>query len=176
MLYKHFFKRALYITDIPYFSAYIVQWADKEQRSYNTLREQIKEWYNGYHFGKSAVAVYNPFSLMYALNTKEYNNYWFQSGTPTFLVNILKKEYKNFDPEQLEATGDLLQNTFDVNMIPLIALMFQAGYLTIASYSSTRDTYTLDYPNREAKAACQKLFFLIYPPNESKATLMSPTQ
>jgi hypothetical protein len=139
-----------------YFPAYIKAWAEKEECSYSELRQQIKEWYNGYKFSKNAPSVYNPFSLMNALNAKEFNNYWFQSGLPTFLVNILKKEYKNFDPTYLEATHDLLQNSFDVDMIPLIALMFQAGYLTIVSYDREQRFYTLDYPNSEVKDTFQK--------------------
>jgi predicted AAA-ATPase len=139
-----------------YFSKYIALWAEKEECTYDELRQKIKEWYNGYKFSINASSVYNPFSLMNALNAKEFNNYWFQSGLPTFLVNILKKEYKSFDPTRLEGSQDLLQNTFDVDMIPLIALMFQAGYLTIAGYDRERRMYSLDYPNAEVQTTFQQ--------------------
>jgi hypothetical protein len=138
------------------FSAHIASWAEKEGCTYDELRKKIKEWYNGYHFSETSPSVYNPFSLMNALEAKKFKNYWFQSGTPTFLVEILRKEYKSFDPEYLEATDDLLQSSFEVNSIPLLALMFQAGYLTITGYEDAVQLYTLDYPNHEVKTAFQK--------------------
>jgi hypothetical protein len=139
-----------------YFSAHSASWAEREDCTYNDLRKEIKEWYNGYKFSKNAPSVYNPFSLMNALDAQDFRNYWFQSGTPTFLVEILRKEYKSFDPEYLEATDDLLQSSFEVDSIPLLALMFQAGYLTITGYEKDRRLYTLDFPNKEVKTAFQK--------------------
>jgi predicted AAA-ATPase len=139
------------------FSAHIASWAEKEGCTYDELRKKIKEWYNGYHFSETSPSVYNPFSLMNALEAKKFKNYWFQSGTPTFLVEILRKEYKSFDPEYLEATDDLLQSSFEVNSIPLLALMFQAGYLTITGYEDAVQLYTLDYPNHEVRAAARRL-------------------
>ncbi len=138
------------------FSDFITVWAEKENVSYDQIRGQMKTWYNGYHFGENVTAVYNPFSVMHALNIQTFENFWFQSGTPTFLVEVLKKEYKDFDPERLTMTKDTL-GIFDVGATPLLALMFQAGYLTIVDYDSESQEFTLDYPNTEVKRSLQYL-------------------
>jgi Holliday junction resolvase-like predicted endonuclease len=142
-----------------YFSEYITAWAEKDNKTYQELRQNIKDWYNGYHFGKKTPAIYNPYSLMHALDAKDYSDYWFQSGLPTFLAEILKKQYQDFDPEILEISGGMLQGLFDVDMIPVLALMFQAGYLTIIGYDQEQGLFRLDYPNRETKLAMQTYLF-----------------
>ncbi len=143
------------------FGDYIKTWEQKKNVSYNQIREQIKTWYNGYHFGENVISVYNPFSVMHALDTQTFDNFWFQSGTPTFLVEILKKEYTSFDPENLTMTKDAL-GIFDIGTTPLLTLMFQAGYLTIVSYDSTRKRYTLGYPNQEVYESLQIYLFEIF--------------
>jgi hypothetical protein len=138
-----------------YFPEYIALWAEKEECAYDALRRKIKEWYNGYHFGENTISVYNPFSLMNVIHTKRFRNYWFLSGLPTFLADVLKKEYRTFDPERLSIDSNTLQGSFDINAIPLKALMFQAGYLTIVGYDEEREVYELNYPNSEVKASFQ---------------------
>ncbi len=144
-----------------YFKEYITTWAHKSSTSYENMREQIRSWYNGYSFGYNVSKVYNPFSLMKALYAQQFDNFWFQSGTPTFLVEILKKEYKRFNPEHLIISQDTL-GSFDVGTIPVIALMFQAGYLTIVDYNSDAGFYTLDYPNAEVKKSFQKYLIEVF--------------
>lgn len=144
-----------------YFKEYIATWSKNNNESYDTLRERIKTWYNGYRFGHNTVAVYNPFSLMHALNIQEFNNFWFQSGTPTFLVEIVKKNYTQFDLDSFQASKDFL-GIFDVGNIPTISLMFQAGYLTIVDYDPESELYTLDYPNLEVKKAFQKYLLEVF--------------
>ncbi len=144
-----------------YFKEHITKWAHESDVSYDALREQIRSWYNGYSFGYNVPKVYNPFSLMKALHVQQFENFWFQSGTPTFLVEILKKEYKTFDPEHLTATIDFL-GIFDVDTIPPISLMFQAGYLTIVGYDNSSKEYTLDYPNAEVRIAMQKYLLAVF--------------
>lgn len=156
-----------------YFSEYIDAWSNEETIPSNTLREQIKIWYNGYHFGNKVAAVYNPFSVMNALHIQEFKNFWFQSGTPTFLVEILKKECTQFDPENLETTEDAL-GIFNVGNIPLIPLMFQAGYLTIVGYDPDTEIYKLNYPNLEVKKSFQKYLLEVFAHiNPTQAELLS---
>jgi hypothetical protein len=138
-----------------YFSEYITLWAKKEGSSYEETRTKIKEWYNGYCFSENTASVYNPYSLMSALKAQNFKHYWFVSELPTFLVDFLKKEYRTFDPEQLSIKGNVLQGLFDIGAMPLKALMFQAGYLTIASYDKERDVYELNFPNREVRVSFQ---------------------
>jgi len=144
-----------------YFESYITSWAQEKHISYDDLRSKIKAWYNGYSFGHDVPKVYNPFSLMNALNTQEFKNFWFQSGAPTFLINIFKKEYKKFDSEKLFLSEDSL-GIFDIGATPLITLMFQAGYLTISNYDNSSQLYTLDYPNAEVRTAFQQYLLEIF--------------
>ena len=152
-----------------YFRDHITAWADKNGTSYDDLRQQIKTWYNGYSFGYNIDKVYNPFSLMNALVEKQFKNFWFQSGTPTFLVEMLKKEYKTLDLDNLIATQDFL-GIFDVDTIPLISLMFQAGYLTIVDYDTDSQNYTLDFPNSEVRIAMQKYLLAVFAHTDAVTT------
>lgn len=112
-------------------------------------REAIRHWYNGYNWlGES---VYNPFDLLLLFDRREFKPYWFETGTPTFLIKLLA-ERRAWLPElgQLEAEADIL-STFDVGDIPTEALMFQAGYLTIDTQEHVfgEYRYRLRYPNQE---------------------------
>ena len=116
-------------------------------------RELIRQWYNGYNWlGKS---VYNPFGLLLLFDTRQFKPHWFETGTPTFLIKLLLQR-QQFTPDlsRIVASESLLA-TFDVDNIPAEALMFQAGYLTIASHRSIigRLELTLKYPNLEVQAA-----------------------
>ena len=116
-------------------------------------RDEIRRWYNGYNWGGDA--VYNPFDLLLLFQKRDFRPYWFETGTPTFLVDLLT-ERRHFLPdlERLQATEALL-SAFEVGDIGIEALLFQAGYLTIASKEKLAGTtyYTLGYPNREVREA-----------------------
>lgn len=144
------------------FSDHMNSWAEKAGVSCVELRQQIKEWYSGYRFGINAIEVYNPSSLMKALKAHKFENFWFESGMPTFLVNILKTKYKNFNSNSLQASEEYLQ-TFDVNASSLLPVLFQAGYLTIVGYDEYIGWCKLDYPNFETKRSLQKYLFEIFP-------------
>jgi hypothetical protein len=112
-------------------------------------RQQIRDWYNGYNW--TGESVYNPFDLLLLFEERQFRPYWFETGTPTFLVDVLT-ERQAWLPElgQLESSADIL-STFDVDDMPTEALMFQAGYLTIDREEEISGTYyyQLRYPNRE---------------------------
>lgn len=122
--------------------------AEKHPNAYANIRSLMKEWYDGYSWdGKSF--VYNPVSLMNFLSKKTFNNYWFTTGTPTFLMKIIKSErYSAFDIENKTVSISLLDK-YDLNNMTLLPLLFQTGYLTIKNYDRQRNTIVLDYPNRE---------------------------
>ncbi|MBC7682427.1 MAG: ATP-binding protein [Ferruginibacter sp.] len=116
-------------------------------------RDEIRRWYNGYNWmGES---VYNPFDLLLLLQKRLFLPYWFETGTPTFLVDLLARR-QAWLPElgHTEADADLL-STFEVDNIPTAALMFQAGYLTIAeaTHEFGEYRYRLRYPNQEVYQA-----------------------
>ncbi len=114
--------------------------------------EKLKEWYDGYNFLKDN--MYNPYNiLLFIQKGKKYKNYWFESGTPTFLINWIRENginIKNF--EELKV-GELFFNKFDIDDMDISSLMFQSGYLTIKKYNPDREQYFLSYPNREVKEA-----------------------
>jgi len=148
-----------------YFKEYIQTWANKENCSYQKLRQEIKTWYNGYRFGDAVSSVYNPFSLLNALYELHIDNFWIQSGTPTFLIKEITKEYRNkelrvFNPENISLKKEDL-GVIDIGALPLPTLLFQTGYLTIDRYDRDNEVYTLKLPNLEVKTAYQKMLLTI---------------
>ncbi len=115
--------------------------------------EQLRAWYNGYNF--LGEKVYNPFDVLLYLKNRQFGNYWFETGSPAFLVQLLReRHYPLPNLEKVESDDELL-GTFDVEHISLEALLFQTGYLTIDKMESFDGGrfYTLCYPNREVKAS-----------------------
>jgi len=126
----------------------------------------IRHWYNGYSWTGDE-RVYNPFSILNYLSEGEFRNYWFESGTPTFLIELFKqKRYYIPQLENLEV-GESVIGSFDVDFIEPENLLFQAGYLTIEStvqgLSETR--YILNYPNKEVKKSLNEYLLNHYSPN-----------
>ncbi len=117
-------------------------------------RKKIRDWYNGYNWG--GLGVYNPYDVLKLFWYEEFNNYWFETGTPTFLVKILS-ERKQFTPDLNQTiASDNLLSTFDVDNIPTESLLFQAGYLTVKSRKQIYVgswVYTLTYPNKEVESS-----------------------
>jgi len=116
-------------------------------------RDEIRRWYNGYNW--TGTAVYNPFDLLLLFRNRQFSAYWFETGTPTFLIDLLT-ERQTFLPnlEQLVANEALL-SSFDVDSISTEALLFQTGYLTLAAVENLGGSvfYHLGYPNREVREA-----------------------
>ena len=132
-------------------------------------REEIRRWYNGYNW--TGTSVYNPFDLLLLFQERQFKPYWFETGTPTFLVDLLA-ERQTFTPElgQLLAMEALL-STFDVDQIATEALLFQTGYLTVASEfrMGARTEYTLKYPNLEVEASLNGALLSAWIGNASQA-------
>ena len=140
-----------------YFKEHMEHWAMEREIPYETLREQLRTWYNGYCFKENTQTIYSPFSFTSAMEIQELRNFWFESATPQFLLDELAKaerqEECNFlNLDDLEGNVSLLQ-TFEIECIPLTALLFQMGYLTIKSYNALTRFYQLKYPNLEVKTA-----------------------
>ncbi len=121
-----------------------------EQELADYDEKKIKKWYNGYNW-RGSESVYNPFSLLnyFASPSSDFINYWFASGTPTFLVN-LSKQYQQYDFECVEIAPSQL-DAYDLEQLQLIPLMFQTGYLTIKNYDTETGIYQLGYPNEEVR-------------------------
>ena len=124
------------------------------------LLEQIKSWYNGYSWnGKDR--VYNPYSILNLFIEQRFRNYWFASGTPTFLMKLIKK--KEFDVTTLEnqKVSESLFDSYQIENLNIFVLLFQTGYLTISSIDTEElpYEYTLNYPNLEVKHAFMTYLF-----------------
>lgn len=132
--------------------------------SKNKCYERLRENYDGYRFHHKALGVYNPFSLLTALARNEFGSYWFETGTPTILVEVLKRtDYSLSQLSNEEATADLLGNLDDMENSP-IALLYQSGYLTIKDYDERFGTYLLGFPNREVEEGFTRYLVPYYGP------------
>ena len=112
---------------------------------------KLKEHYDGYHFAKVSPDVFNPYSLLNCFAEKEFGAYWFSSGTPTYLINMLNK----FEvlPNEIAPT-EALESAFDApteKMKTITPLLYQSGYVTIKNYDKDTQLYTLDIPNKEIR-------------------------
>lgn len=129
----------------------IEQMAVANGESYEEACAHLKRQYDGYHFSKACTDIYNPFSLFNAFNAKEYNNYWFSTGTPTFLIDILRAS--DFDVRSLESV-EATDEQFDApteQITSPIPVLYQSGYLTIKGYDPAFQIYRLGYPNNEVR-------------------------
>ena len=132
--------------------------ADDNGLTYQVALEKLRTLYDGYHFSRNADGVYNPFSVLQAMQTGSLDNYWFATGTPTILVKMMKKLNTNItliDGSRVPATE------FDApteNMRSVLPLFYQSGYLTIKDYEPVSRRYTLGYPNEEVKVGLMDMF------------------
>ncbi len=97
------------------------------------MSKRLRDYYDGYHFAYNSIGIYNPFSLFNAFKYQEFGSYWFETGTPTYLVELLKKHHYDLHRMAHETTAEVLNsiNSTSDNPIPVI---YQSGYLTIKGY------------------------------------------
>ena len=134
-----------------YFDGSVKELADAEELSVSECYAKLALMYDGYHFHPKATGVYNPFSLINTFRFKEFKMYWFETGTPSFLVRYLKQSGVNIeDISQDDVRIEMLTGVNYDNPRP-VTLMYQTGYLTIKDYNPEQYSYTLDYPNQEVK-------------------------
>lgn len=124
--------------------------------------KRLKEWYDGYHFTPNGADIYNPFSLLNTFANRDFGSYWFETGTPTFLVELLKES--RYDLQRLTgevAMADSLQgiNSKSNNPVPYL---YQSGYLTIKGYNQEFQVYELGFPNREVEEGFTKFLLPCY--------------
>ena len=130
---------------------YLEDFARAKNTSVDEALEALKKQYDGYHFTPFSPDIFNPFSLLNALQDKQLKSYWFESGTPTFLIEMLRKF--NVVPSMLKPTK-AVASAFDApteNMTSVIPLLYQSGYFTIKDYNEVSELYVLDIPNTEIR-------------------------
>jgi hypothetical protein len=142
-----------------YYAEYIAEAAQYYKRTEADVLAEIKEHYNGYSWdGIEANKVYNPFSIVNFFQSFQFQNYWFETGTPTFLVRGARKQYLDLETlNNIEVNSDVLKSA-NLREFYSTALLFQTGYLTIKKVERLEweDIYTLGFPNREVHAAFAK--------------------
>jgi hypothetical protein len=145
------------------FSEYIDATAKKINLTYDETVSLIKDWYNGYSWdGKTS--VYNPYSTLLLFDKQEFENYWYRTGTPTFLMELIRKHNRPqvfLESSVLSGSSFESYNPDDLSEVPLL---FQTGYLTIKDKKSGKDgtKYTLDFPNKEVKDSFLKYLLSAY--------------
>lgn len=145
-----------------YFAPHLERLAQHFGKSTQDTLEQIRIWYDGYRFCKdeNQKRLYAPLSVMHCLQDKFFDNYWFSTATPSYLVKLLRN--KNYDLSALEKfqplqTSESIFATYDVHTIALEALLYQAGYMTIKSYDHEVRMLEIDYPNHEVRTSMHYL-------------------
>jgi len=137
-----------------YFSLYIEVLAQKRGTAPEALLKKIQEWYNGYSWD-GVNFVYNPFSILNLFNTGSFENFWFSSGSPGFLLKLLKnRKDEIMDFENITAKSYIF-DTYNLENLDMVSLLFQTGYLTIKIITIEDDekNYRLSYPNREVRVS-----------------------
>lgn len=146
--------------------------ASAQNLSYEETCVKLKEMYDGYHFTSDSEGIYNPFSLFNALKNKSFGNYWFETGTPTYLVELLKRNRYNLkDMTETVSSADVLNSIYgDDEPIPVI---YQSGYLTIKGYNPRFKTYRLGFPNKEVEEGFMNFLIPYYTPIKKEKTAFS---
>ena len=133
------------------FDESVVELAKTNGQTKGEAYEMLKQRYDGYHFAPDTLGMYNPFSVLLTLKNQQYGSYWFSTGTPTYLVELMKEA--DLNPSALsgyEASASELDSV-QIMVDNPIAVLYQSGYLTIKGYDARFKTYLLDYPNDEVK-------------------------
>lgn len=169
----------------PYFGEHIQQFAQKERTSESEIVNKMTTWYDGYSWdGQNR--VFNPYSIVNVLKDLKFKNYWFETGTPSILIKLIKEKYskerqkvptmKEFENTQTVA----LDSSYDLEQgIPLVKLLFETGYLTVKEIERVMDDelFTLNYPNHEVRTSFNAFILSAFSNDridiiQSKGTLM----
>ncbi|EMB43090.1 ATP-binding protein [Treponema denticola] len=145
------------------FKPEIERLAKNTKNSYDKMLEELKKRYDGYKFSVLGESVYNPFSILSTLDSGELKNYWFATGTPTFLVNYLKDAHYNIpDLDGKVELDESMLNEYRADTKDPIPILFQSGYLTIKEYIEDVNMYRLGFPNDEVRYGFLKNLFPSY--------------
>ncbi len=149
-----------------YFSESVKELAEANELSVEDCYRKLAEMYDGYHFHPKAIGVYNPFSLLNTFKRREFLEYWFETGTPSFLVEVMRRT--DYDITQLsdqEADTTLLTDIDSAFLNP-VPLLYQSGYLTIKGYEPDFQIYHLGFPNLEVRHGFLNYLMRYYAPTE----------
>ncbi|MEE0996266.1 MAG: ATP-binding protein [Paludibacteraceae bacterium] len=133
------------------FEPYVNRLAEARKMTKSEAYSELKRNYDGYHFTDETPGMYNPFSLLNALHKRSFGSYWFETGTPSYLVELLKRhDFKLDELKGNKVTANVL-SAIDASSSNPISVIFQSGYLTISGYNERYKLYSLDFPNEEVR-------------------------
>lgn len=158
-----------------YFDESISELSSANEMSKEECYVKLKSMYDGYHFCEDSIGIYNPFSLLNTFQNKKFREYWFETGTPGFLVEVMRKT--SFDVTTLEnqTVDSTLMSNADAIFENPVPYLFQSGYLTITGYNDMFRLYQLGFPNQEVKNGflnCLLKYYVPISPDMSGTTLI----
>ena len=136
--------------------------AEKEGLTVEQTLDKLRQTYDGYHFAADSPGVYNPYSIINALSDGTFDNYWFSTGTPSFLVEMLRKFHT--DISRIDGS-EAVATSFDApteNMKSILPLFYQSGYITIKDFDRKANIFTLGFPNKEVKTGLMDNLYTYY--------------
>ena len=145
-----------------YFQEDIQKMADKDGVTYEEMSERLRQNYDGYHFAPNTGGMYNPFSILNVLSRLQFGSYWFETGTPTYLVELLQKNDYALEEMDNIIVGFETISGIDATDTDAIPVIFQSGYLTIKDFDPRFQSYTLGYPNKEVEMGFTKFLLPYY--------------
>lgn len=151
-----------------YFEPAVRDMAAENGYTYEETLSKLEEMYDGYHFCNDTVGVYNPFSLLNALKNKVFEDYWFETGTPLFLVKCMQRTNYNLNDLSTEEQSADSLNSIDAASVNPVPLIYQSGYLTIKDYDKEFKLYKLGYPNKEVENGFVRYLLPYYTPTDEK--------
>ncbi len=157
-----------------YFAEWIDENALKNGLNRDAYLDKLRRIYNGFRFSEAPMTVYNPVSFTKAMDQGRFKHYWFETGTPTFLLRLLREQdYGVVDFEGIRLTSSMF-SSYEVDDLRVEPLLYQTGYLTIHDYDLETDAYILSYPNEEVKQSfVERLIDYFTPvPKERTPTLL----
>ena len=149
-----------------HFQPELTKMAAEHNVSREECLQELARMYDGYHFYPGSVGIYNPFSVLNAMDTGDFMAFWFTTGTPTFLVRRMKNmhfDVRQFDAGTLHATAAALSD-YRADNPDIIPLLYQTGYLTLYGYDARKRRYTLGFPNEEVKYGFLESLLPVYTP------------
>ena len=136
--------------------------AESQGITYEQTCQELKERYDGYHFTYNSVGIYNSFSLLNTFDSMSFGSYWFETGTPSYLVKLLKRDHYNLQRMAHEETDADILNSVDSSSRNPIPVIYQSGYLTIKGYNKEFGLYRLGFPNKEVEEGFIKYLLPFY--------------
>lgn len=155
-----------------YFKEGISELASANGDSESETIDKLRMRYGGYHFEKNSEGIYNPFSVLNTLAKHRYKNYWFETGTPTFLIELLKEHGSRLPDLSKKQVSAIVMSSMDSSFPNLIPVIYQSGYLTIKGYDERFKKYQLGFPNKEVEEGFLNLLLPLYSSTGDRSSFM----